>query len=248
MTHRFARLDTKRVGEAMAPASEHPPGGTCSGVGAAPVFLALVIVANLMACGDDTPPATIPAPPPAAVAVADPAIGMHTPLDVTAPSFGDALVDELTGDDIAAAAGFERVLAASDAPPALSARAALHLARMEARAGKTRRALDLVARATALAPSDLVIAEGAAQLESEVGARGAKDIRGPRLETPLPGVDPKVTEEFVAAERALERVHRMRLRPFIEALSSSIAAKEDATEEVVTKYRTVAEHGGLAKT
>jgi len=247
MTHRLAGLDTKRVGEAMAPASEHPPGGTCSGVGAAPVFRLLILLA-FAGCGDDTPPVPAPAPPPAVVAVADPAIGMHTPLDVTAPSFGDALLDELTGDDVAARAGFERVLAASDAPPGLSARAALHLARMEARAGKTRRALDLVARATALAPSDLVIAEGAAQLESEVGARGASDIRGPRLETPLPGVDPKVTEEFVAAEHALERVHRMRLRPFIEALSSSIAAKENATEEVVTVYRAVAEHGGLAKT
>ena len=138
-------------------------------------------------------------------------------LDVTAPSFGDALLDELTGDDVAARAGFERVLAASDAPPALAARAALHLAQLEARAGKTRRALDLVARATALAPSDLVIAEG-------VGAAG---IRGRRRvaratsadrgsSTPLPGVDPKVAERVrrrrararARASNAIASVHR----------------------------------------
>jgi hypothetical protein len=213
------------------------------------VRLRLLAIALVFAACDDGTRVAAPPPPPRAAGsgLADPAIGMHTVLDVIAPAFGDALLDELAGDDAGARAGFELVQADNDAPPALRARAALHLARMEARAGKTRRALDLVARATALAPSDLAIAEAATQLESEVGARGAGDIRGPRLETPLPGVDPKVTAEFVAAERALERVHRMRLRPLIEALSTSISVKQDATEEVVAKYRAVGEHGGLAK-
>jgi hypothetical protein len=118
---------------------------------------------------------------------------------------------------------------------------------MEARAGKTRHALDLVARAAALAPSDVVVAEGVAQLEAEVGARGAGEPRGPRLGTPLPGVPPKVAEAFAAAERALDRVHKLHPRPVIEALSSSIRLKEDATEDAVAKYREVAEHGGLAQ-
>jgi hypothetical protein len=245
--HRRARLDTKELGEAMAPASEHEPsGGTCFGAGAPPVFFALLVA--LVACGDDGP-STINATPVVhgGSAVADPARGMHTVLDVTAPSFGDALLAELTGDDADARAGFERVRTDPDAPPALAARAALHLARMEARDGKTRRALDLVTRAAALAPSDVAVAEGVAQLESEVGARGAGELRGPRIGTPLPGVAPKVAEAFAAAERALEGVHKLHPRPFIEALSSSIRLKEDATEDVVAKYRAVAERGGLAQ-
>jgi hypothetical protein len=243
----LARFATKELGEAMAPASEREPsGGTCFGAGAPPVFFAVLLA--LAACGDDGP-STINATPAqhAGSAVADPARGMHTVLDVSAPSFGEALLAELTGDDAGARAGFERVLSASDAPPALSARAALHLARMDARAGKTRHALDLVARAAALAPSDVVVAEGVAQVEAEVGARGAGDIPGPPLGTPLPGVAPKVAQAFAAAERALERVHKLHPRPFIEALSSSIRLKEDATEDAVAKYREVAEHGGLAQ-
>jgi hypothetical protein len=42
-------------------------------------------------------------------------------------------------------------------------------------------------------------------------------------------------------------VHRLRPQPYIEALSSSIRVKEDATEQVVAKYRAVAAHGGLAQ-
>jgi hypothetical protein len=60
-------------------------------------------------------------------------------------------------------------------------------------------------------------------------------------------VPPRVADAFAAAERALEQVHKLRPRPIIEALSTSIRAKEDATEDVVLKYRAVAEHGGLAQ-
>ncbi|HET7503567.1 MAG TPA: hypothetical protein VFK02_21240 [Kofleriaceae bacterium] len=158
------------------------------------------------------------------------------------------MLAELTGDVAAARDGFERVLAAGDTPAPLAARAALHLARLESRTGKSRHALDLVARATALAPSDVAIAEGVAELQADiVAAAGAGDLRGPRIGTPLPGVPPRVAEAFAAAERALEQVHRLRPRPIIEALSSSIRIKEGATEEAVQKYRAVAEHGGLAQ-
>nr|MDQ3369244.1 hypothetical protein [Myxococcota bacterium] len=50
-----------------------------------------------------------------------------------------------------------------------------------------------------------------------------------------------------AAERARGGVHKLRPRPLIEALSTSIRVKEDATENVVAKYRAVGEHGGLAQ-
>jgi hypothetical protein len=257
---------TTEMGEAMAPASESPPtGGNRSGAGAAPVLpplverllglalglslaLALGLSLALAACGDDARPRQRPAETSAPDrAAADPARGLTTELDGASPAFGDAVLAELTGDVAAARAGFERVLAASDTPSPLAARAALHLAQLESRTGKNRHALDLVARASALAPSDVAIADGVAELQADVvAAAGAGDLRGPRIGTPLPGVPPRVADAFAAAERALEQVHKLRPRPIIEALSTSIRAKEDATEDVVLKYRAVAEHGGLA--
>jgi len=181
-------------------------------------------------------------------AAADPAFGTTTDLDGAAPSFGDAVLAELTGDEPAARAAYKRVLAAPDVPAALAARAALHLAQMESRAGRTRHALDLIARATALAPSDSVITEGAAALQAEVvAAAGAGDIRGPRIGTPLPNVAPDIAEAFALAERSLGQLHKTRLRIFIEALSKSINDKVNMTAVVVAKYRAVAERGGLAQ-
>ncbi len=235
-------------GEVIAPALAPLSG---SGVGAgtrALAWVGLVLVQLAAGCGDDARPVVAPVVPPiAARAAADPARDVTTELDGSAPAYGEAVIAELTGDPPAARAGFERVLAAPDAPPALAARAALHLARMEARSGRSRHALDLTARAAALAPSDVVIAEGVAQLRAEaVAATSAGTIRGPRLGTPLTGVPADVAEAYAGAEAALAKVHKLRPRPIIEALSSSIRAKEDATEAVVTKYRAVAMHGGLA--
>jgi hypothetical protein len=201
-----------------------------------------------LSCGDDAPPPPHPIAPSPTERAADPARGVTTELDGPAPSFGAALVAELTGELAAARAGFAEVLAAPDPPPALAARAALHLAQLEVRAGNGRHALDLVARASALAPSDVAIAEGVAELQADVvAAAGAADLRGPRIGTPLPGVAPAAAAAFAQAERALAQVRRLRARPVLEALSSSIRAREDATEAVVQRYRAVAEHGGLAR-
>lgn len=222
-------------------------------------------VGSLAACGDDIAPRTVPTTAPVVDrTAADPAEGMATELDGVAPAFADGVLAELTGDEVAARAGFERVLAAEEAPAPVAARAALHLAQIEARAGADRRALDLVVRASALAPSDTAIAEGVAQLRADtVAASGAGNIRGPKIGEPLPGVAPKAADEFAAAERGLARVHELRRRPsplagyrwwqylssdapIFEKLSSSIRAKEDATESVVAKYRAVTAYGGLA--
>lgn len=245
MRSRAPRLDTKGMGEAMAPASElSTSGGTRSGVGAKPSFFVLLF-ALLAACGED-PQATAPAPPPPADQhrAADPAEGLSSDLDGVAPIFSDAVLAELEGDTTSARTGFEHVLNAGDAPPPLAARAALHLAQMDTRAGKnTRHALDLVARATTLAPGDPAVAEGVAQVEADVvAASGAGDIRGPKLGTPLPGVDPKVADAFAAADHALVRVHAIRPRQRLD-----VWAKEDATEDVAAKYRLIAEHGGVAR-
>jgi hypothetical protein len=203
---------------------------------------------GLAAC-DDGPaaPRSAPIAPPGRAA-ADPALGVTTPLDGAAPQLAAAVFAELIGDGSTARAGFERVLAGGDTPSGLAARAALHLAQLESRAGDNHHALELAARAAALAPGDVAIVEGVAELQADVvAAAGAGDLRGPRLGTPLPGVDPRVADAFAAAERALARVHRLRSRPALETLSSSIRFKEDATEDVVARYRAIAEHGGLAQ-
>lgn len=202
----------------------------------------------LVACGDpsrrQTSPSTVE---PQSRVGADPSVGIVTELDRSTATFGDAVLAELMGDDHAARAGFEGLLASAEVPAQLAARSALHLAQLESRAGKSRDALDLVARATALAPADPVINDGVVQLEADiVAAAGAGDIRGPRLGTSLSGVPPQVAEAWVAAEKALGKVNHMRLQPVIEALSGSIRIKEAATEEAAGKYRAIAETGGLA--
>lgn len=204
-------------------------------------------IAGLAGCDDPAPhPTAAPVARSHDRAAADPAIGATTDLDGAAPAFGDAVLAELTGDDQAARAAYERVLAAPDVPAHVAARAAIHLAGMESRTGRTRHALDLVARATALAPTDPVIAAGAAGLQAEiVAAAGAGDIRGPRLGTPLPGVAADVAEAFSVAERELGQVHRARLRIAIEALTKSINIKVNQFTAVVAKYQAIAKRGPL---
>ena len=237
---RARRLAIKDVGEAMAPASGYQPsGGKRSGVGAA---LSLLIA--LVACGDDQHHPTTQLDTPArGSSTADPAAGIHTDLDTAAPAFGDGVLAELTGDVAAARASYEQVLSAPDVPPEVAARAALHLAQLEARAGKSGRARDLIARATALAPADPSVSEGADRVRAEIVAgSSAGDIRGPKLGTPLPGVSADVAKAFASAERALAHVHAMRPRQRL-----AVWEKEDATAAVVRRYRAIAEHGGVTQ-
>lgn len=216
-------------------------GGSRSGAGVTPVLLALL----LCACGNEARTSSRAAPPPAPrVAVADPAEGVTTDLDGVAPELEEGWMDELAGDETAARAAYEKILAAADAPAPVAARAALHLAQLEAHAGKVRRALDLGARAKALAPGDVAIEEGIVQLRADVvAASGTGDVRGPPIGTALPGVDVKTAAAFAAAERSLAVLHRFQPRPFDVLLG----AEEDAAEEVVSRYRAIADKGGLAQ-
>jgi len=204
--------------------------------------LALVVLA-LAACGDDQPRGSSR---PAATAhgsnAADPAAGVTTDLDGPAPAFGDGVLAELTGDEAAARASYERVLGSQDAPTDVAARAALHLAQLEARAGKTGRARDLIARAAALAPADPTITEGADRVRAEIVARSSAGDITPKIGTQLGGVEPEVATLFAQAEQALVRVHAMRPRQRL-----AVWEKEDATADVVRRYRAVAEHGGVAQ-
>jgi len=217
--------------------------------GGRPAELAVAAALALAACGGEHQAPPSPAVAPAGErAAADPALHVGTELDAPAIAFGGGVLAEITRDQPAARAAYERVLAAPDAPAAIAAGAALYLAWIEYRAGNNRHALDLGARAVALAPGNAVISDGVGQLrDAIVAAAGAEDIRGPRIGTPLPGVPPAVAQAFAAAERALAAVTKLRLQPNIEALFTTIRYKEDATEGVVAKYRAVAEHGGLAK-
>ncbi|CAN5635885.1 hypothetical protein BH11MYX1_BH11MYX1_22550 [soil metagenome] len=236
------------MGEAMAPVSElnePPPGGKCSGIGAKPTRWILLLCLGWTSCSDDGARAVATtAPAIAAPSVADPAAGMTTELDGIAPRFGDAVIAELAGDDASAAASFQKVLDAPDAPAPIAARAALHLAQLDARAGKSRPALELSARAAALAPNDAAITEGVAQVQADVvAASGGGDLRGPKTGTALAGLDGKLADTFAAAERALVRVHALRPHQRLE-----VWAKEDSTEEIAAMYRAIRERGpGLAR-
>jgi hypothetical protein len=211
--------------------------------------VALAAAATLAACGGEPAAPAVPAAAPAGErAAADPALHVDTEIDAPAIALGGAVLAEVMRDRPGARAAYERVLAAPDAPPAIAAGAALYLAWLEHRASNNRHALDLGARAVALAPGNAAITDGVAQLrDAIVAAAGAEDTRGPRIGTPLPGVPPAVAQAFAEAERALGAVTKLRLRPNIEALFATIRYKEDATEGVVAKYRAVAEHGGLGK-
>ncbi len=233
------RLGTNEMGEAMAPASENQPsGGRRSGAGAALVLLLA------FACGDDQHPAPAQTDTPArGSSAADLSAGVTTELDSVAPAFGDGVLAELTGDDASARASYERVLSSPDVPSDVAARAALHLAQLEARTGQSARARDLIARATALAPADTTVSEGADRVRAEIVAgSSAGDIRGPKIGTQLPGVPRKIAEAFAAAERALVHVHSLRPRQRL-----GVWEKEDATDDAVRRYRAIADRGGIAQ-
>ena len=228
---------TKVMGEVMAPVSgSNSSGGADPGAGAKPSFLLLVALA-IAACHDDghATRSAGTAPGVTQPSVADPATGVTTELDGIAPEFGDAVIAELAGDEAGARTAFQKVLDAPDAPAPIAARAALHLAQLDGRAGKSRHALDLSARAAALAPNDAAITEGVAQVQADVvAASGGGDLRGPKAGTALPGVEPKLADAFARAERSLVRVHAIRPHQRLE-----IWAKEDATEELVAMYRAI---------
>lgn len=210
---------------------------------AAALMLVVAGIAASVGCGDDNRRATPRAIQPLhGESVADPAQGVTTALDGITPELGDGQLAELLGNDSAARESYERILTASDAPADVSARAALHLAQLEARAGKSGRARNLIARATALAPNDVSIIEGADWVRSDiVAANGASDIL-PRPGTALPGISAKVATAFASAEQALARVHAMRPRERL-----AVWEKEDATADVVRRYRALAEDGGVAQ-
>ena len=236
-----AARGTTGMGEAMAPASGRgTSGGPIPGAGAALVLLLIV------ACGGE---------PGGAAVMGDGGVVARldagpTVAEPSAPGYWTAFLDEVVGGDLVASrAGYEAAVARADEDPPLAARAALRLAALEGAAGNRRRALELVARAGAMAPDDDTVRDAAERLRARLVAApsGAGDLRGPPIGTSLVGAAPEVSAAFAAAEATLARVHRLRLEPVLEALSSTVKAKERATEAAVRAYRAVADAGGVAR-
>lgn len=218
-------------------------------MGARRLIVIALLSAVAVACGDEAKPHQAPAAKPEVDrSAADLAEGVTTELDTASPAFGNGVLSELMGDPAAARAAFDKVLASSETPPPIAARAALHLAQIMSREGNRRDAMDLVARAEAFAPNDPTISRGVKQLRGDlVSAAGTGEVRGPRPGTALAGVPPKVAEAFAQAEKRLVAVHRIRVRPVFTSLYGSLVLKENATDGLVAKYRSIAESGGLAE-
>ena len=176
--------------------------------------------------------------------------GGVAPSPIEAPGanrYWHAYFADVLGDPGGGREGYEAALAASGEPE-IAARAALRLADREAIAGNRRRALELVLRATQLAPDDPGVRDAADRLQAGIAAAppGEAEVRGPPVGTGLPGVAPEVAAGFADAEKLLARVHRIHMEPALESLSSTVRLKERATEDAVAAYRKVAEAGGLA--
>ncbi len=257
LTTPAARLAITRVGEAMASAPGSPSsGGNCPGAGAALVWssarrwgVALLLLV-LLGCADRDAPAVAP-PPDAAPLVPPPSgdAGVTPPGEAAAAYWGAWLEAQIGGDAALARAGFEAALARADEDRVAAARAAVELAGLETVTGNRRRALELLARAQSLAPADPTVADAVEALSSRLAATpaGDSDVRGPAPGTPLPGVPDAVQAQWRAAEQALVRTHRLRIRPVLEALSSGMRTKAASTEATVRAYRQVAAAGGVAE-
>ncbi len=255
LTTRAARLGTTVVGEAMTPAPGSPSsGGNRPGAGVALVFRARrAVVALLLGCGcagsEEDP----------AVAGRDAAAGAAPRLDAglvvgtggtAASAYWGAWLEQMIGGNAELArAGFEATLARAAEDPDAAARAAVELAGLEIVTGNRRRALELLARAQSLAPGDPSVTDAVSALSSRVAATpaGESDVRGPAPGTPLAGVDAAVQAQWRAAEQALVRTHRLRIRPMLESLSGGMRIKATSTESTVRAYRQVALAGGAAE-
>jgi hypothetical protein len=204
----------------------------------------------LTACGDPSPAPSVgpPLPGPVPGALADPARDARAAPPGAIAFYAGLYADTVGGDPAVAGDGYERALADPALPATLGTRAALRWAALEATAGRTRRAIELVARASAIAEGDPVLTDSADRLQGAIASLGPTEVevRGPPLGTAVAGADAATAARLTRAEDLLARAHRLRLRPVIEALSSSIRAKEQATEAAARAFRDVADAGPAA--
>jgi hypothetical protein len=199
----------------------------------------------LAACGDGAGEAPVPG------AVRDAAVVRQEPKrpleDPWAQRYYEGYLAETVRGDVAAArAAFEEVVAgAGQESPRAAARAALRLAELEALAGRRRKAVELLARASVLGRDDPAIVEQADRLQVQLASvrAQASEVRGPPLGAELPEVAGKAHALFAAAETELGEYYAIALQPRLEALRASVRSKERATEQAVRAYREVVATG-----
>lgn len=167
------------------------------------------------------------------------------PRESSARFFRGYFAETLHGDAEEARRAYRQVLSAGAEEPRLAALAALRLAELAAQARRRRVALDLAARAEALAGNDPDIASGARQLQARLASVRAQDIevRGPPAGTALEGASPEAARLFAEGEALLASYHRRRLEPRLELLRATIRSKRAAMELAVRAYRNVAALG-----
>lgn len=207
-------------------------------------MLGLLLLA-LTGCGDGATEAPDPG------ARSDAAVVRHEPerpiVDPWARRYYEGYLAETVRGDVAAArAAFEEVVAgAGQESPRAAARAALRLAELEALAGRRRKAVELLARASVLGRDDPAIVEQADRLQVQLASvrAQASEVRGPPLGAELPEVSEKARALFAAAEKELGQYYAIALHPRIEALRASVRSKERATERAVRAYRDVVAAG-----
>ena len=253
LTRGAGAFDTTRVGEAMAPApgSEKPPVDVTL-VPALRRFFSRsekirlgVLILAVAACDSSRPSIGTPLGGPKPGTIADPGRDPPTAGGGATAFYTGLAADTLGGEVDLAAKSYDTALADPTLTAPIATRAALRWAALEAATGRNRHAIELLARAEALAEGDPVLTDSADRLQGAVTGlgRGEVGVRGPPLGTPIAGASPAAAARFARAEVLLARAHRLRLRPVFEALSSSLRAKERATEAAVRAFREVAATG-----
>jgi hypothetical protein len=150
------------------------------------------------------------------------------------------LEEKLGGDIGRAREAYGEVVNKGGGEPHLAARAALALAELEIRTGSRRRAVELVARAEALAASEPAVRDQANRLllELESATPQLLEISGPPPHTPIEGVSEEAKRRFERAEELLVSYHQTRVRPRLEELRASVREKQRALDSAVRVYRT----------
>ncbi len=223
-------------------------------------FLPLLVLAfglELGGCDSGGAPGRAPVPPPppparAADAGAGDDLGggaLREPGDtpLAARYYRAYVAENVDGDRAAARAGYEAVLEAGGSDSrTVAARAALRLAGLEAQEGRSREALELLARAASLGGDDPALVEAVDALRlslAEAGVRADTGLRGPPVGRLLDGAATAAAERFARAEKLLDAYRERRVRARVEKFDEDVARKEAALEAAARAYRQVVELG-----
>lgn len=200
-------------------------------------------MALISACGSDD---VTPEPTPREQARPAREEAPPAPPQLHARYYEGYLAEILDGDAPRANEAYRQVMDRADSREAtLAARAALHLAQLEAWQGNRREAVELVARAAALGGQDPDVVERADNLQDELGSVQVTgtDVRGPPLGTELTGVSEEVKAKFARAEKLSRSYYRTHTRPRIEDPQAGARARQRTAELAERAYGAVIDLG-----